>query len=70
MDITNNLKVKELQLPLRHNFGLERLKGIPKKVENREDVTDFFERNGRVLYRGWVSVVTNDTVKRNRSLFR
>ena len=44
MDHINNLKVKELRVLLRYYFELERLKGIPKKVELVEAVTDLFLR--------------------------
>ena len=29
----NNLKVKDIRVLIYYHFGLERLKGIPKKVE-------------------------------------
>ena len=45
MDHINTLKVKELRVLLRYHFGLERLKGIPKKVELVEAVTDLFRRD-------------------------
>ena len=42
MDHINNFKVKELRAILCYQFGLERLKGIPYKVELVEDVDDLF----------------------------
>ena len=45
MDHINNLKVKEVQVILRYPFGLERLKGVPNKVELVEAVTDLFRRD-------------------------
>ena len=45
MDHINNLKVKELRVLLCYHFGSERLKGIPKKVELVEAVTDLFRRD-------------------------
>ena len=45
MDHTNNLKLKELWVLLFSLFGLERLKGIPKKVELVEAVTNLFRRD-------------------------
>ena len=37
----NNLKVKDLRVILCYHFGLENLKGVPKKVELVETITDF-----------------------------
>ena len=66
MDHINNLKVKDLKVLLRYQFGSEKLKGIPKKVELVEAVKYIQERIGTVLCRdgGWggVSVVTNEGV--------
>ena len=45
MDHINILKVKELRVLLRYQFGSDRLKGIPKKVELVEAVTDLFQRD-------------------------
>ena len=42
MDHINTLKFKELRVLLRYHFGLERLKGGPKKVELLEAVTGLF----------------------------
>ena len=42
MDHINKLKVKELRVLLRYYFESEGLKGIPKKVELVEAVTDLF----------------------------
>ena len=42
MENINNLKVKQLRVLLRYNFGLERSKGTPKKVELVEAVTGLF----------------------------
>ena len=42
MDHINNLKVKELRVLLRYYCESEGLKGIPKKVELVEAVTDLF----------------------------
>ena len=42
MDHINILKVKELWVLLRYHFGSERFKGIPKKVELVEAVTELF----------------------------
>ena len=63
MDQINNLKVKELRVLLLYHFGLERLKGIPKKVELVEAVTDLFRRDWEGLMQrvgGGGSVVTNE----------
>ena len=55
MDHINNLKVKELWVLLRYYFGSERLKGIPKKVELVEAITDLFRRDQEGLMQrgGW-----------------
>ena len=45
IDHINKIKVKELQVILSYQFGLERLKGTPKKVELVEAVTDLFRRD-------------------------
>ena len=42
MDHINNLKVKDIWVLLHYHFRSERLKGIPKKVELVEAVTDSF----------------------------
>ena len=42
MDQINNLKAKELWVLLCYHFELERLKGIPNKVELVDAVTDLF----------------------------
>ena len=63
MDHINILKVKEIWVLLRYHFGSERLKGIPKKVELVESVTDLFRRDWEGLMQrvgGGVLVVTND----------
>ena len=53
MDHINNLKVKELRVLLRYHFGLERLKGVPKKVELVEAVTVLFRRDCKgIIQRG------------------
>ena len=44
MDHINNLKVKDLRVLIQYHFGSEKLKGIPKKLELVEAVTDFFIR--------------------------
>ena len=41
MDHINNLKVKDLRMLLHYNFGSEKLKRTPKKVEVVEAVKDF-----------------------------
>ena len=41
MDHINKLKVKELRVMLRYQFGSEKLKGTPKKVELVDAVTYF-----------------------------
>ena len=45
IDHINNIKVKEFRVILRYHFGLERLKGNPKKVELLEAVADLFRRD-------------------------
>ena len=45
MDHINNIKVKVLWVLLRYNLGSERLKGVPKKVQLVETVTDLFQRD-------------------------
>ena len=45
MDHINKLKFKDIWVPLCYNFGSERLKGGPKKVELVEAVTDLFQRD-------------------------
>ena len=63
MDHINILKVKELRVLLRYQFGSDRLKGIPKKVELVEAVTDLFRRDWEGLMQrvgGGGSVVTNE----------
>ena len=42
MDHINNLKVKDLRVLIQYHFGSEKLKGIPKKLELVEAVTEFF----------------------------
>ena len=42
MDHINNLKVKDLRVLLHYQFGSEKLKGSPKKVELLDAVTDLF----------------------------
>ena len=62
-DHINDLKFKELRVLLRYQFGSERLKGIPKKVELVEAVTGLFlrDREGLIQKVGrGVSVVTNE----------
>ena len=51
MDHINKLKVKGLRVLLCYHVGLEKLKGIPKKMELVEAVMDFLERTGRVSCR-------------------
>ena len=71
MDHINTLKVKELRVILRYQFGLERLKGTPKKVELVEAVTDLFRMDRKSLMQrvgGGGSVVTNDIGERERFL--
>ena len=64
MDNINNLKVKDIWVLLSYHFGSERLKGIPKKVELVEAVTDLFQRDREVFFcgkgKGGGSVVSND----------
>ena len=65
MDHINKLKVKDLRLLFRYNFGSEKLKGIPKKVELVGSVIYIFRKDwdGLVQRWGdWVSVVTNEGV--------
>ena len=72
MDHINKLKVKELRVILLCHFGSERLKGIPKKVELVEAVTDLFRRDWEgLMQRVGVggSVVTNEMGERVRFLF-
>ena len=67
MDHINILKSKDLQVLLRYQFGSERLKGRPNKVELLEAVTDLFRREWESLMQrvgGGGSVVTNDTGER------
>ena len=48
---------------LRYHFGLERLKGIPKKVVLVEAVTDLFRKDWGGLMQimgGWGSIVMNE----------
>ena len=47
----NKLKVKELRVMLRYHFGLEKLKGSPKKVDILEAVTDFFIKDWEDIVR-------------------
>ena len=49
MDHINNLKVKDIGVLLHYHFGSETLKGIPKKVEIVEDITDLFWRDWKGL---------------------
>ena len=42
IDHINNLKVKDRWVLLRYDFGSESLKGIPKKLELVESITDLF----------------------------
>ena len=58
MDIINNLKVKEIWLLLCYNFGSERLKGIPNKVELVEDMTDLF-------LEGWEGIMQKVSISGN-----
>ena len=63
MDHLNNLKFKELRVLLRYQFGSERLKGTPKKLELVEAVTGLFRRDWESLMQrvcGGGSVVTNE----------
>ena len=63
MDHINTLKVKELRVLLSYQFGLERLKGIPNKVELVEAVTGLFRRDWESLMQrvgGGGLVVTNE----------
>ena len=65
MDHINNLKVKDLRVLLHYQFGSEKLKGSPKKVELLDAVKCFLERIGTVLCRdgvGGVSIVKNEGV--------
>ena len=71
MDHINTLKVKELRVILRYHFGLERLKGTPKKVELVEAVTDLFWRDWESLMQrvgGGGLVVTNEIGEKERFL--
>ena len=45
MDNINNLKAIDLRVLLRYHFGLESMKGSPKKVELVEAVPDVFRRD-------------------------
>ena len=63
MDHINILKVKEIWVLLRYHFGSEKLKGIPKKVELVEAVTDLFRRDWEGLVKrvgGGGLMVTNE----------
>ena len=67
MDHINNLKVKDIRVLLIYYFGSERLKGIPKKEEIVEAVTDLFWRDWESLMQrvgGGGSVVTNEMGER------
>ena len=52
MDHTKNLKVEDIKVLLRYHFRSENMKGIPKKLELVEAVTEFLEIIGRFLCRG------------------
>ena len=70
MDHINNLKFKDLQMLLLYHFGSERLKGIPKKVELVDAVTDLFRSDWEGLMQRVVGlVVMNEMVERERYLF-
>ena len=45
MDHINNIKFMGLRVLLRYNFGSEKLKGIPNKVELVGDVKYFFRKD-------------------------
>ena len=63
MDHINNLKAKELRVPVHYHFGSERFKGIPKKVELVQAVTDLFRGDWEGLMHrvgGSGMVVTNE----------
>ena len=67
IDHINTLKVKELRVLLCYQFGSERLKGTPKKVELVEAVTDLFRRDWESRMQrvgGGGSVVTNEIGER------
>ena len=71
MDHINILKVKELRVILCYHFGLERLKGVPKKVELVEAVTDLFQGCWEGLMQrvgGGGSVVNYEMGERERFL--
>ena len=57
MDHINNLKVKELRVLLCYQFGPEKLKGIPKKVELAEAVKYFLGKDWDGLVHRWVGGV-------------
>ena len=61
MDHINILKVKELRVLLCYQFGSERLKGSPKKVELLEAATDLFRGDSEdLIQRVGGSVVKNE----------
>ena len=67
MDHINILKVRELRVLLRYQFGPERLKGSPNKVELVEAVTDLFLRDWEGLMKrlgGGGLVETNEMGER------
>ena len=51
MDHINSTKVKHLRVIIRYNFGSEKLKGIPNKVELVEVVKDLFINDWAILCR-------------------
>ena len=71
MDHINKLKVTELRVLLCYNFGSERLKGNPNKLELVEAVTDLFRGDWESLMQrvgGGGSVVTNEIGEKERFL--
>ena len=49
MDHTKNLKVEDIKVLLRYHFRSENMKGIPKKLELVEAVTEFFRKYWKVI---------------------
>ena len=71
MEFINTLKFKELRVLLLYHYGLERLKGTPKKVELVEAVTYLFQRDCDSLMQrvgGGGLVVTNEIGEKERFL--
>ena len=49
MDHIKNLRMKDIRVLLQYHFRPEKLKGVPKKVERVETVTEFFRKYREVL---------------------